>query len=119
MTEIADFSQSEVWTVRTTRPGRCGAAPELQFADADVRASATDRELASCPVIVRPADGCNPVLFETGDRRYRCPFFCKPYEHFGSGVREHSDLSERHVALLQAQADQSAEERGDLQKKQR
>lgn len=87
MTEIADFSQSEVWIVRTTPQERYGAAPELRIANGDVRVSASDRELTGCPAIVRQADGCNFVLSQTGDRRYRCRFFCKPYKQFGPGVR--------------------------------
>ena len=53
-------------------------------------------------------------MFKTGDRRYRCQFFYKPYKQFSTGVREYGDLGECTVALLQAQADQVAEDRGDL-----
>lgn len=119
MTNIPDFNQSEAWIVRTTLKERYGQEPELQFADADIRLSASDRELTTCPVLLWQAEGCNFVLFKTGDRRYRCQFFFKPYKQFGTGMREYDDLSECTVALLQAQADHVAEERGDLDKKRR
>lgn len=113
MTAIPDFSSAEEWIVQTTLKERYGQETELQRADADIRLSASDRELTSCPVILWQADSCNFVLFKTGDRLYRCQFFYKPYQQFGTGVREYSDLSECTVALLQVQADQVAEERGD------
>lgn len=116
---IADFSSAEEWIVQTTLTERYGQAAELQRADAEIRLSASDRELTSCPVIMWQADSCNFVVFKTGDRRYRCQFFYKPYKQFGTGVREYGDLSECTVALLQGQADQVAEERGDLDKKHR
>lgn len=78
MTAIPDFSASEEWIIRTTLKERYGQGIELQHADADIRLSASDRELTSCPVIVWLADDCYLVVFETGDRRYRCQFFYKP-----------------------------------------
>ena len=117
MSAIPDFTSSEEWKIQTTLAERYGAAPELQRADAEIRLSTSDRELTSCPVIIWQKNSCNFVIFKTGDRRYRSQFFYKPYKQFGTGVREYDDLSECTVASLQAQADQIAEERGDLAKK--
>ena len=119
MIAISDFSISEEWIIHTTLKERYGQGIELQHADADIRLNASDRELTRCPVIMWLADYCNFVVFETGDRRYRCQFFYKPFKQFGTGVREYNDLSECTVALLQARADQVAEERGDFEVKRR
>jgi hypothetical protein len=119
MADVADFSQAEEWIVRTTLRERFGHDVDIQYADAEIRLSQSDRELTTCPVIHWQEGGCNFVIFKAGDRRYRCQFFYKPYKQFGTGVREYDDLSECTVALLQAQADQLAEERGDLESKRR
>jgi len=114
MREIADFSQPEQWIVGTTLRERYGREVELLFADSEIRLSQSDRELTSCPVLFWQVDDCNFVIFKCGDRRYRGQFYYQPYKQFGTGMREHGDLSECTVALLQAQADQAAETRGDL-----
>jgi hypothetical protein len=114
MSAIPDITQTEEWIVRTTLKERYGRDIELQYADADIRLSPSDRELTSCPVVFWEADGCNFAIFKSGERLYRCQFFYQPYKQYGTGVREYDDLSECTVALLQAQADHTAEERGDL-----
>ncbi len=99
----------------TTLRGRYGRDIGLQLADADVRVQAGDRELTSCPVILwQSGDGCRFVVFKTGERKYRCQFFYKPYKQMGTGIEECDELAECAVALLQAQADDVAEQRGDL-----
>ena len=50
----------------------------------------------------------------SGERKYRCQWYYKPYKQMGTGVDEYDDLAESAVALLQAQADYVAEQRGDL-----
>ena len=119
MAAIPDFSPSEEWIVRTTLRERFGHDVDFQYADADIRLSQSDRALTSCPVVFWHENECNFVIFKTGDRRYRCQFYYKPYKQFATGVREYDDLSECTVAILQAQADQLAEERGDLETKRR
>ncbi len=115
MTTIPDITDTEQWILRTTLRERYGRDSELQFADAEIRLHASDRELTLCPVVVWQAeDGCNFVVFKTGERRYRCQFFYKPYKQMGTGVDEYDALAECAVALLQAQADYVAEQRGDL-----
>jgi hypothetical protein len=112
---IPDFTETELWVVRTTLKERYGREMEVQAADADIRLHPSDRELTSCPVLVwRSDDGCTFLIFKAGERRYRCQFFYQPYKQLGTGVDEYDDLSECTVAMLQAQADYQAEQRGDL-----
>jgi hypothetical protein len=115
MATIPDITKTEKWVGQTTLKARYGREKDIQLADADVRLHPADRELSSCPVIYWPVDeGCNLVIFKTGDRNYRCEFFYEPYKKMGTGVHEYDDLAKCTVALLQAQADFAAERRGDL-----
>lgn len=120
MASIPDITDTEQWILRTTLRERYGHDLELQLADADIRLQPSDRELTLCPVVVWQADdGCHFVIFKTGERAYRCQFFYKPYKQIGTGVAEYDDLAECTVALLQAQADFVAEQRGDLPSRRR
>lgn len=120
MAEIPDITETEHWILGITLKERYGRDVEIQLADAEIRLSPSDRDLASCPVIYwRDDEGCNFVVFKTGDRKYRCQFFYRAYQQYGTGVHEYDDLSECIVSLLQAQADHAAEERGDLESKRR
>ncbi len=114
MTQIADFGKSEEWIINTTLKERYDEEVPIEHADADIRLAPADRELSSCPVIYWQKNGCNFVIFKTGDSRYRCQFFYRGYQQYGTGVHEYDDLSECIVSLLQAQADHDAKERGDL-----
>jgi hypothetical protein len=51
MAEIPDITETERWILQTTLKERYGRDMQFQFADAEVRLSPSDRELASCPVI--------------------------------------------------------------------
>ncbi len=114
-TRVPDVTDTERWLVRTTLKERDGEDIEIQLADADVRICPSDRELTSCPVVFwQSDDGCDFVVFKTGDRNDRCQFFYKPYKQLSTGIREYDDLAECAVAVLQAQADHVAEQRGDL-----
>lgn len=112
---IPDITETELWVLRTTLRERYGGDIDIQLADADVRVSPADRELTPCPVLFWQADdGCNFVIFKVGEHAYRCQFFYQPYKQMGTGRTDYDDLAECAVALLQAQADFSAEQRGDL-----
>ena len=119
MSKIPDISATEEWIVGTTLKERYGRDVDLQYADAEIRLNPADRELTSCPVFVWEEDACHFVIFKTGERRYRCQFFYRGYQQYGTGVHEYDDLTECAVSLLQAQADHTATERGDIDEKRR
>ncbi|MGD8908397.1 MAG: hypothetical protein PVF13_03385 [Chromatiales bacterium] len=114
MVEIPDITDSEHWIIETTLVERYGHKVETQIADAEIRLMASDRELSSCPVVYWNEAGCNFIIFKTGSRKYRCQFFYRGYQQYGTGVHEYDDLTECIVSLLQAQADHEAKERGDI-----
>ncbi len=114
MATIPDYGKSEEWIIKTTLKERYGEDIPFEYADAEIRLAPADRELSICPVVYWQKDGCNFVIFKTGDRRYRCQFFYRGYQQYGTGVHEYDDLSECIVSLLQAQADHEARERGEI-----
>lgn len=114
MNKIPDYTKSEEWIIKNTLKERYGEVVDFEYADADIRLSPADRDLTPCPAVYWARNGCNFVIFKTGDRRYRCQFFYRGYQQYGTGVHEYDDLSECAVSLLQAQADHEAKERGDL-----
>ena len=106
MTSISDFSDTEKWVVRSALDERWGhGTVELQLADVEVRLSASDRELTSCPAVYWEAQGCHFVLIKTGEQRYRSQFYYAGHEQYGTGIDEYSDLSECVLTLLRMQAD--------------
>jgi len=119
MKEIADIKDSELWIIKTTIKERYGEDKELQLADGEIRLAPSDRELTSCPMVIWEADDCHFVIMKSGDRKYRCQFFYRGYQQYGTGVYEYDDLTECTVGLLQAQADYVAKERGDVAIKRR
>lgn len=114
MPDIPDITNSEHWVIETTLTERYGSKVETQIADAEIRLMPSDRELSSCPVVYWNRDGCNFIIFKTGSRKYRCQFFYRGYQQYGTGVHEYDDLTECIVSLLQTQADHAAKERGDV-----
>jgi len=117
MPEINDFTDSEKWIIETTLAERYGQPVGYEMGDAEIRLAPSDRELSACPVIFWQMNGCNFVIFKTGDRRYRSQFFYRGYQQYGTGVYEYDDLTECTVSLLQTQADYEAQERGDIKKR--
>lgn len=105
MSQIADFTDSELWTVETTLRERYGEAPPVELAESEIRLRSSDRELTRCPVVYWERGDCHFVVVKSGDRRYRCQFFYRIHQQYGTGVTEYDDLTECMVSLLQAQAD--------------
>lgn len=114
MTQIPDITENETWIIQTTLTERYGQPLELQIGDAEIRLSRSDRELSACPVWYWSWEDCHFVIFKTGVKRYRCQFFYKPYQQFGTSTYEYQDITECVVSVLQAQADHNAKEQGDL-----
>jgi len=111
MSQITDFSKSEIWTIESTLKERWGKDNEieLQFADTDIRLHMGDKETTECPAVIWQHEGCNFVIFKTGIQNYRCQFFYKGYQQYGTGVHEYDDIGDCIISLLQVQSDQHRE----------
>ena len=117
MNQISDITEGGPWVVATALEECCGHEVDVQLADSEIRLNVPHRELTARPVFYWNADGCNFVVFRTGDRRYRAQFFCRGFQQYGTGVREYDDLPECVVSLLQAQPDYAAPGAGGFARK--
>jgi hypothetical protein len=105
MSSIEDFTESELWIIRTTLVERYGKELELQPADTELRLNPYSTELTTCPAACWQADRCHFIICKTGTTRFRSQFYYRVHEMFGTGIEEFDDLSECVVTLLQVQAD--------------
>ncbi len=119
MHRIPDINKTETWIVETTLQERYGRDLDLKLADCDIRLQPSDRELTSVPTFFWAADDCHFVIFKTGEKHYRCQFYYRGFQQYGTGIREYDDLTECVVSLLQAQADYAAEEAGIISARRR
>jgi len=105
MSAIEDFTESELWIIRTTLNERYDETIEPLLADTELRLNPYSTELATCPAAYWERDGCHFIVTKTGDSRYRCQFYYRVHQMYGTGTDEYDDLSECMVTLLQVQAD--------------
>jgi len=110
MSGIADFSDSELWLIKSTLEERYGEPRDIQLAETEMRLDRGKTELVSCPAAYWEADNCHFLVVKTGDKRYRCQFFYRIHQMYGTGTDEYDDLTECMVTLLQVQADHQVRE---------
>lgn len=108
MRTIPDFSDTEIWSIKTTLKERFGENVELELAETELRLSPHSTELSLCPAVFWNWDNCNFIVIKSGERRYRCQFFYRLHQIFGTGIEEYDDITECVVTLLQVQADHQA-----------
>ena len=109
---IADFNDSELWSIRSTLKERYGEDVGIELGDSEIRLHPGDRELTEVPVVYWQARGSNFVIFKLGDRNYRGQFYYRGYQQYGTGKPEYDDITTCTVELLQVQADHEAKESG-------
>ena len=110
MSAIEDFTNSELWIIKTTLEERYGKTIEPELADIELRLNPYATELSVCPAAYWEDQGCHFIVCKSGDSRYRCQFYYRVHQMYGTGVEEYDDLSECVVTLLQVQADHVAKE---------
>ena len=110
MYEIADFSESEQWIIRTTLAERFREEVPMDLVTTEMRLNPMSSEMVECPAAYWQHEGCHFVLVKVGDGRYRAQFFYRVHRPFGTGIEEFGDLTECVVTLLQVQADHAAEQ---------
>jgi len=113
--KIPAMTDAERWVLATTLRERYEHDIGYELAEVEARLRPSDRALTTSPAFVWQApDGCTFVILKSGEREYRCQFYDKPYQQMGTGISHYDGLAECAVAILQAQADDMAERRGDL-----
>ena len=105
MSQIPDFTETELWTLRTALTERYGASVDLQLGDSEVRLNPESSTLSSCPVAYWAMGGANFVIFKIGEGEYRNQFYYRGRDQFGTGRDYYDNLSECVTILLQVQAD--------------
>lgn len=105
MSQIPEFTDTEIWVIRSTLKERYGEEPELQFADAELRLDPIRPVLTPCPTVVWHGHGATFAIFKTGEGLYRSQFFYTVREQYGTGIAEYTDIAECVTTLLQAHAD--------------
>ena len=111
MSKIPDYTESEIWTLQSTLKERYGEDRKVELAETELRLDPNSTELASCPTAYWEDDGCHFIICKTGSERYRCQFFYRVHQMYGTGIEEYDNLSECTVTLLQVQADYAAKQR--------
>ena len=110
MTSIADFSESELWTVRDTLRQRYERDVDPDLAEVELRLDPHSSTLTTCPALFWSERGANFVITKVGERRYRAQYFYRVHQQFGTGIDEFDNLAECVVTLLQVQADHEAKQ---------
>lgn len=112
MSDIADFTEAELRTVRAALEERYGRPVEVELAESELRLNPHSFQLTVCPTLYWKVDDCHFVVFKTGASRYRCQFFYRVREQYGTGIEEYDDLADCVVTLLRVQADHELQRRG-------
>jgi len=108
---IPDFTDTELRIVQETVQERFRSDVEIHPIEGEVRIDPSDRELTPCPGLYWRGEGrAQFVIFKTGESRYRCQFFYRVHQQYGTGREEYTDLGECVITLLQVQADHAAKE---------
>ena len=105
MSDIEDFTKSELWIIKTTLEERYSEVIEPMLGDTELRLNPYATELTPCPAAYWEHQGCHFIICKTGDSNYRCQFYYRVHQMYGTGVEEYDDLSECMVTLLQVQSD--------------
>ena len=105
MNQIPDFSETELWIIRSAVNQRYGKAVELQLADSDLRLDPAVSVLTTCPTVFWMERDANFVICKVAEGHYRSQFFYSIRDQFGTGREVYDDLAECVTILLQVQSD--------------
>ena len=116
MSDVPDFTDSEMQAVRDTLHERYKLDKELQLADTELRLNPDSTTLTACPTLYWEHGDCHFVLCKVGKQRYFCQFFYGRNDQYGTGQDEYNDILECVTTLLRVQADheltRSSKDRG-------
>jgi len=102
---IPDFTDSELWAVRSTLKERYGKEVEPQLADTEVMLGGEADGMAWCPTLFWSAKGANFTIVKLGSERYRAYFYYHPEYQLGTGIDSHDNIGDCVVSVLQVEAD--------------
>jgi hypothetical protein len=118
MRPIPPFTDTEQWIIRSTLRERYGREIPLELTEAEIRLSPDDRETIRCPsAFWQGEDRVHFVICKLGERRYRCQFYYRGFQQYGTGRLEYDDMAECVVTLLQVQADHARKRAQDVDRR--
>ncbi len=112
MSTIPDFTESELWTVRSALRERYGRPIDPELAESEIRRDPDARELTTCPALYWKEQGCAFLIMKTAAQVFRCQFFYSVREQYGTGIEEFDDLGDCVLTLLRVQADHESRRQG-------
>ena len=102
--KIPDFTETELWAVRSTLKERYGKEVEPQLADTEVMLGGTDG-MAWCPALFWSAKAANFAIVKLGPKRFRAYFYYHPEHQLGTGIDNYDELGECMISVLQVESD--------------
>ena len=102
--KIPDFTETELWTVRTTLKERYGREVELAQADTEIMLGGA-ADMAWCPALFWSAKGANFTIVKLGAKRFRAYFYYHPEHQLGTGIDSYDEIGDCVVSVLQVEAD--------------
>nr|VFK32026.1 MAG: hypothetical protein BECKMB1821I_GA0114274_10299 [Candidatus Kentron sp. MB]VFK75674.1 MAG: hypothetical protein BECKMB1821H_GA0114242_102839 [Candidatus Kentron sp. MB] len=105
MTQIPDFTDDEIRIIQSAVNERYRKEVHLELADTECKLDPATTMLTSCPTVFWRERDANFVIIKTAMERYRCQFFGRDLDMYGTGREEYEDVTECAMNLLQAQAD--------------
>jgi len=103
--KIPDFTDSELWVVRTTLQERYGHEVPVHLADTEIRLRPDAAEPVEVPAVFWRERAASFVVCKLGPGGFHARFFYDPSEHFAPGRDHYEDLADCVMATLRAQAD--------------
>ncbi len=112
MSDIFDFTDPELDTIKALIQLRFKDAVELHLADVELRLDPSSNELTECSAVFWQARECSFVVAKTAPNEFRCQFFYDPSDQFSTGHDKFSDIGSCVSTLLQVQSDSEREREG-------
>ena len=112
MNQIPDFTETELWIIRSTVKERYGEPVTVEPAETEIRLWPGAKELTLCPAAYWEGGAAHFIIVKTAESRYRCQFYYRLHQMYGTGIEEYEDLGECVISLLQVQADHAARAQG-------
>nr|VFK14030.1 MAG: hypothetical protein BECKLFY1418C_GA0070996_100536 [Candidatus Kentron sp. LFY] len=105
MMQAPDFTDTEIRIIQSAVNERYRKEVRLELADTECRLDPDTTILTSCPTVFWREKETNFVVMKTAEKCYRCQFFGRDLDMYGTGRKEYDDVTECAMGLLQAQAD--------------
>lgn len=105
MSNVPDFTESEQQLISQTLKERYGKDVKSRLADVEIRISVADRTLTECPAVFWSERDTNFVVIKSAEKEFRCQFYYRGHEQFGTGHETYDELGDCVITLLQVQSD--------------